>query len=119
MNKLKVGNIVKLPSGEEGEIIREIKGEPPHQPCAYSYYLVYVRVRCLTRWYDQPVLEQCNQTSDELDSLRTEVQELREGNAFLNKRIDRLEAELTAFAASRDVWKELAERYARILKGGS
>ena len=36
-----------------------------------------------------------------------------------DERIDRLEAELTAFAASRDVWKELAEKYERILKGGS
>ena len=55
----------------------------------------------------------------ENELLAQEVQELGEGNAFLNKRIDRLEAELTAFAASRDVWKELAEKYERILKGGS
>jgi uncharacterized small protein (DUF1192 family) len=58
----------------------------------------------------------------ENELLAQEVQELRDFVPeidFLNKRIDRLEAELTAFAASRDVWKELAEKYERILKGGS
>ena len=55
----------------------------------------------------------------ENELLSQEVQELREGNASLNKRIDRLEAELTAFASSRDVWQDLSKKYRRILRGGS